>query len=180
MLPDGVGFVEEVFRVGTVVVDEIYEEFTVRVIDESMEQPLAEVVEVDLTAGLQAFDEETFHVVVEACAVFIVQQAEEVRSRGKNAAARRRWMNLEKPREMNQDPSDASCVRSELQKRWDVLRVDNIFVVIHKLDYTVAERSKDETLKDVALVEGILRCESFQALEARPSLKELLNERTNI
>lgn len=78
MLSDEIGFVEEVFRVGSIVVDEVDEQLSVRIVDRTVKQPFMEVVEVNLTTGFKALDEEAFDLVFVDCRVLFIENPEEV------------------------------------------------------------------------------------------------------
>lgn len=91
-------------------VDEVDEKLLVRVFDVAMKQPFVEVGEVYLTARLEAFNEETFDIVVEDGCVLVVEKAKKIRPGREFAAICRRRMNLEKLCEMNENFSDVFCV----------------------------------------------------------------------
>ena len=77
-------------------VHEVDKQFSMRVFDESMKQPFVKAGEVDLTARLEAFNEEALNVVVEHCRVFLVDETQEVRPSGEFAAILRLRMNHQK------------------------------------------------------------------------------------
>lgn len=180
LLPHQISLVEEIFRVGSIVVDEVDEELLVRVVDVTVEEPLVEVGEVNLTARPETLDEEAFDVGVEDRRVLVVQQAEEVGAGRQFAVEGRCWVDVQELCDVDENFSDVLRVYRQLEQRLDVLRVNNVAVVVQELDDAVAEDFEDETLDDVALVEGIFRCEGFQATKASASLEELFSHLTDV
>lgn len=87
-------------------VHEVDEQFSMRVFDVAMKQPFVKVCEVDLTARLEAFNEEALYVVVEHCRVFLIDEAQEVRPSGEFAAIFRLRMNHQKFCQMNENSPD--------------------------------------------------------------------------
>lgn len=77
-LPYRESFIEEIFRVGPIMIDEENEKLLQWIVYESSEQPLVEVSEIDKTARLEAFNVEAFDFVVEDCRVLIVKQSNEI------------------------------------------------------------------------------------------------------
>lgn len=61
-------------------IDIVDEKLFVLVLDRPVENPLVEIVEVDLTARFQTLDEEAFDIVLKQRCVLIIEHSEKVRS----------------------------------------------------------------------------------------------------
>lgn len=70
---------------------------------------------------------------------------------------------------MNQNQSNAFCVFRESEQTVHLLRVNDVSIVVEEFYDATTEGLQDESFKDEALREWILRCESLEALEAGAS-----------
>jgi hypothetical protein len=155
LFSDQISFIEEIFCVWSIMINEINENFFVLIVDEAVKKPFVEAVEVDLTARLETLNKEAFHIVIVDCRVFIVKQSEKVRASRDSASRRRRWMNFQELCDMNQNSSKIFRVYRQFKKRFNLLRVNHIAIIVHELDNTIAESFEDETFDDETLRERI-------------------------